>query len=40
MLRFAVFYLELDEDFDDYLDNDRHEDIFEDEGMKNLNMHG
>ena len=29
--------LQLDEDFDDYLDNDRLEDIIGDEGMQNLN---
>jgi len=29
---------ELDEDFDDYLDNDGLEDIIGDEGMQNLNM--
>jgi len=31
-------HLQLDEDFDDYLDNDGLKDIIEDEGMQNLNM--
>ena len=31
-------YFQLDEDFDDYLDNYRLEDIIGDEGMQNLNI--
>ena len=31
-------YLQLDEDFDDHLDNDGPEDIIEDQGMQNPNM--
>ena len=31
-------HLELDEDFNDYLNNDGHEDIIGDEGIQNLNV--
>ena len=31
-------HLELDENFDNYVDNDGQEDIIKDEGMQNLNM--
>ena len=33
-------HVQLDKDFDDYLDNDGLEDIIGDEGMQNLNMNG
>ena len=33
-------HLELDEDFDDYLDNDGFEGIVGDKGIQNLNMDG
>jgi len=36
--RWDLEHLQLDENFDDYLDNDRLKDIIRDDGMQYLNM--